>query len=91
LATAQGQQEKKSPENTLAGAQKANLDSKCMAFEVAFSGFNKLVATHDSRSESNATMQMTRVAPQLNLLKEHVVQFEKVVKMTKDYCDLCLR
>lgn len=62
-----------------------NIDEKLPLFMNAITAFQKAISTLDSKNQENAHNEFALGEPAMATLKEHMVNFEKVLKLATDY------
>ena len=75
--------------NSLAEAQKDNLEQKSKLLEKALSDFQSVLATVDTRTEQKSSQYADVAVPATATLKDHCCNFEKVSRMAGAYINMC--
>lgn len=76
-------------DNKMATAHFEHIDDKLPVFMNAFSAFQREISVLDSRTSAQATHMVQVAEPAMATMKEHIVNFEKVVKMAVDFLKAC--
>ena len=72
----------------LAGAQKSNLEEKLEVATQALKDFTVSMSAFDSKTETNAKRQATAAEEAVPKLREHLLNFEKVISLSRNYLNM---
>ncbi len=78
----------KRQDDKMAAVQKENLDEKKEVLEKALATFTTATSDLDSKNEVNAKKEAEMAEPAMATLREHCIQFDKVLRLASGYMNM---